>query len=416
MSHFTVLVIGDNPDQQLAPFQENNMGDCPEEYLKFHDEETEALEKYATGSREMAKIIEGAAVLQGESESTMPTRVILKPLYDDHFKMEITEEEYETTKDQKGVGYSHKDGKRFFYRTDYSGAEIVDVPFRELYSTFEEYMKEYEGREKRDPKTGKYGYWENDNAKWDWYTLGGRWTGFFKLKPIDDSFMGFSDGEMKNFAGMLKSDPEKFDKIASKYNGKSDALRTKVKEIADRAEGVQYPEHQTGRPGLMTDKAEAGYADSTKKKYIDVEGMRKDAVDRAAELYDKVMNIIGHLPINETWEVVRERYADDMDKAREEYHKQPRCQEFRKHQNDFGFFSSADEYLIDRDTYLKNASDRAIATFAVIKDGKWYEKGKMGWWGITTDEKEQADWNQEFSKLLDSVDEETVLSVYDCHI
>ena len=28
-----------------------------------------------------------------------------------------------------------------------------------------------------DEETGKHGYWENPNAKWDWYQLGGRWPG-----------------------------------------------------------------------------------------------------------------------------------------------------------------------------------------------------------------------------------------------
>lgn len=43
MSHFTVLVVGDNVEEQLAPFQENNMGDCPTEYMEFSDE-TEEVE------------------------------------------------------------------------------------------------------------------------------------------------------------------------------------------------------------------------------------------------------------------------------------------------------------------------------------------------------------------------------------
>lgn len=33
--HFTVLVVGDNLEKALAPFQQNNMGDCPQEYLEF---------------------------------------------------------------------------------------------------------------------------------------------------------------------------------------------------------------------------------------------------------------------------------------------------------------------------------------------------------------------------------------------
>ena len=38
MSHFTVLVIGNDVEEQLAPFQENNMGDCPQKYLSFEIE------------------------------------------------------------------------------------------------------------------------------------------------------------------------------------------------------------------------------------------------------------------------------------------------------------------------------------------------------------------------------------------
>lgn len=30
-----------------------------------------------------------------------------------------------------------------------------------------------------DEATGKRGYWENPNAKWDWYEVGGRWDGHF---------------------------------------------------------------------------------------------------------------------------------------------------------------------------------------------------------------------------------------------
>ena len=37
MSHFVVLCIGENWEDNLAKFQENNMGDCPKEFLKFND-------------------------------------------------------------------------------------------------------------------------------------------------------------------------------------------------------------------------------------------------------------------------------------------------------------------------------------------------------------------------------------------
>ena len=55
-------------------------------------------------------------------------------------------------------------------------------------------------------------------------------------------------------------------------------------------------------------------------------------------------------------------------------------------------------------------------TFAVITpDGEWHEKGKMGWFGITTDEKEG--WKDAYKEaFLDNADPEWFLTIVDCHI
>ncbi len=50
MSHFTVLVIGDEVDEQLAQYQENNMADVPKEYLEF-EEDNECDVDAETGKR-----------------------------------------------------------------------------------------------------------------------------------------------------------------------------------------------------------------------------------------------------------------------------------------------------------------------------------------------------------------------------
>jgi hypothetical protein len=47
--HFLVMVIGDEPEEQLEPFRENNFGTCSEEYLEFNDVEDESREHYLTG-------------------------------------------------------------------------------------------------------------------------------------------------------------------------------------------------------------------------------------------------------------------------------------------------------------------------------------------------------------------------------
>lgn len=55
-------------------------------------------------------------------------------------------------------------------------------------------------------------------------------------------------------------------------------------------------------------------------------------------------------------------------------------------------------------------------TFAVVKDGEWYEKGEMGWWGITRNEKAEAKWDKEFKKLLKGLPKDTLVTLVDAHI
>jgi hypothetical protein len=55
-----------------------------------------------------------------------------------------------------------------------------------------------------------------------------------------------------------------------------------------------------------------------------------------------------------------------------------------------------------------------IGCFAVVKDGKWYERGKMGWWSVVTDEKDKDAWGEEVKLLLASLSPDTLLTMYDC--
>jgi hypothetical protein len=291
MSHFTVLVIskpGEDPEKFLEPFQENNMGDCPPEYMEFNDR-TEELKK------------------------------------------EYEEEDAET---------------------------------KEKYPTFEKYAEEYNGY--KVDENGRYGYWGNPNAKWDWYQLGGRWTGYFKAK-----------------------------------------------------EGAMIV---TGSPGLLTPSPESGWGDQFAKKDIDFAFMRKEAEDKAGEFYDKVMKIIGDLPPIQTWEHVRETlFPDNIEKAREYYHDQPRKKalaDFDKANgtHDFIFMDLEEFNDVSKEAYMKNAGDASFVPFAVLKDGKWYEKGQMGWWASVSNEKDKGEWNAEVAKMIEELEDDMVLSVYDCHI
>lgn len=322
MSHFTVLVIGENPEQQLQPYHEYECTGIEDEYV-VHVDRTEEVDEWLSEELCVGNRKDGGELDYEYSEEKAGDTLIT------HKK--ITRREY----------------------LELQGKKIDDE------------IIEYHGYEKKD---GKWMRYTNPNKKWDWYQLGGRWTGFFKLK------LGATGG--------------------------------------------------TGEPGLLTSSSKEGYADVAFKKDIDFDYMRNEAANNASQKYDFAMSIFGDFPVNENWDSVREKIKD-IDKARAFYWNQPRCKAWQEAENKmlknraewpFGYHSSPDYFIISKDEYIQNAKDSAISTFALIKDGRWYERGKMGWWACVSNEKDESDWNKEFSQLLDEIPEDTLLSIYDCHI
>lgn len=198
--------------------------------------------------------------------------------------------------------------------------------------------------------------------KWDWYELGGRWTGFFKLKP--------------------------------------------------GAEG------EIGSPGVFTQDAAAGHVDQCLKSAIDIDGMRDEAAAKALERWDAFRTIATQEQIDAftPWDKICDKYSrEDIDKAREEYH----AQELSKTVKASGvdrFAWGFDDVLCTREEMERRARANALSTFAVLYKGVWYERGEMGWWGCVSNEKGEDVWSEEFTKLFDSLPEDTLLSIYDCHI
>jgi hypothetical protein len=341
MSHFTVLVIGPDFESQLAPFQENNMGDCPKTYLEFNDQEDELLKEYNEGSSERVLMPDGRKLHTFDDAFRVPNRGVFDS------------------------GPSHVVPKHLTTKK---------IPLKELYATFEEFAEDYHGKEERDPIKGRFGYWENPNAKWDWFVVGGRWGNFFKLKRG--------------------------------RTGKS------------------------GRRPLVMGGGECnepGHADQVLKRDIDIIGMRKDAEDAAAKAYDFALSIVEGTPPNQSWEVVRDEHGEDMDAARKAYRKQPRIVAWdaadkaaradRKSYWPFGIFDGPDFLLTTtREQYIARARAGAISTHSVLKDGKWHERGSMGWWGCVHDEKDEETWLSMFNKLIDDLPEDTLFTVVDCHI
>ena len=151
--HYSVIVLIDADEKdcveeavaaRMAPYQQNNMGDCPEEYLEFHDVTDEYLERFNTERTEMVRMDDGTLVSK----------------YDERFRRK------KDTLSDTGPDYVYPEG-----------AKIESVLFKDAYPSFDAFMKDYAGYEQNEE--GRYGYTENPNCFWDWYQLGGRWTGMF---------------------------------------------------------------------------------------------------------------------------------------------------------------------------------------------------------------------------------------------
>lgn len=314
MSHFTVLVIGDDVEKQLQPYHEYECTGIEDEYVIDVDTTNEVKEYL-------------------ERELFVGLRKDNGKIDDQYYKEQANEYLTEWKKMTR---------LEYFQSKDMSPEEI------------EENIIDYHGFKKKED--GSWYRHTNPNSQWDWWVVGGRWSGFFKLKPGG--------------------------------SGKA------------------------GSSGLFGTPAEEGYVDVIKKKDIDFEGMLKEAEEKAAKSYDEVWEVIKDTPVAESWVSVRERF-DNIDDARKFYHAQERVITASEKLKPW---FELDEYQVDRDVYIQREKNRTFSTYAVVKDSKWYAKGKMGWWAISSDEVDQNEWNQKVMELIESVDDETLFTLVDCHI
>ena len=75
------------------------------------------------------------------------------------------------------------------------------------------------------------------------------------------------------------------------------------------------------------------------------------------------------------------------------------------------------DYYRDRETYTRYMTQ--FSTYAVVTpDGEWHEKGRMGWFGASSETPDEArDWEEHYrERFLDTAEADWVLTIVDCHI
>lgn len=171
-----------------------------------------------------------------------------------------------------------------------------------------------------------------------------------------------------------------------------------------------------GRYSGRLQKRDGTRVDAALVREVDFDGIRARYEAEARERYRKFMRMIGDAPFPKTWEAMRAKFPGNLESALTAYDDQPAIQRI-KDDDDFRWSDDvAEEFRGTEDQHAERARQRAVTTFAVVKDGQWYENGKMGWFGCVFDEKDEDLWFAEVAKLLDGLGPDTPLAVYDCHI
>lgn len=388
MSHFSVIVIGDNVEDQLQPYHEFECTGNRDQYVKEIDIIDEARTSYQNTKVTQLVNLEGA---------------YFSP-YDDQFYRDPTSEEKSKMGSMLGSGYSNgvsftsKDwedggGYRAKIRFIPENMTEIEVPVSEIQDFSEWVTEEYGYNLLEETETpdldgdDKYGYARvnsegyvtsvinitNPNKKWDWYQIGGRWAGFFKFKP-----------EFKQ----------------------------------EHAQSI--PNFSWGWDAESINEKSSGFVDSGLKKHIDFNAMRQDAANKASAKYDKMMLVFGDAPKAVSWAEIASDYISGKDNNRQKYldlyNAQERVQKLKNSDVEGVIWEKSEDYNISKEEYIQNAWNRAISSYAIVYNGEWYQKGTMGWFGFSSDEMSQEEWNNKVTELIDSLTDDTRLTMVDCHI
>lgn len=350
ISHFTCLVIGEDFDKQLAPFDEDIQ---VARYKVYWDSDQRIAMERVLSTAEGDYTVEAGTAL--------------------------AEQEEPYTDEQLVAVYNARYGREDF---EESGCAFDDGGVYE-WSTY------------------------NPQPKWDWYTVGGRWRGYFKLRKYEneqEAWHAAHDYAIKNGA----------------ENG--EAISAADRYVARRKD----VEPTIGAPGSFDNEpVEDGRADVLLRGDADLEAMRDEAGELAGELWQRVHAAIDDLPVALSWREMLAKHTPEgsdtpnLDLARKEYHDQPRVKALAGALgNDLGLFGpSVEDFQVSLEEYVEAARDGSVAPFSWLADGKWHEPGKMGWFGMSTETPMTLRYyRREFNEMIDALPFDTRLTLVDLHI
>lgn len=208
----------------------------------------------------------------------------------------------------------------------------------------------------------------NPESKWDYWRVGGRWGGYFRVRPGCE-------------AQVIK------------------------------------PERGWDSPDLVL----ANACDGGPKAALDLAALREAKADEARKTYAEFHALVAGTPEARPWsefvDLLDKVEGYTIDQARSEYHSQPRVEalkgsDFRWHDDAIATFQKPERL------YVEHERARAVPGYALVTiDGKWMAPGQMGWFGMgSDDESSRIGYWEAANAYIESLPESAWLIAVDCHI
>lgn len=214
----------------------------------------------------------------------------------------------------------------------------------------------------------------NPDAKWDWYSLGGRWSGSMIL----------TSGEKTDHAQKRSIDFDAMARAACEERQKT------FKAALARFQGARAI---NGLPELDDDEVRAMWSEWS-RVYCRAWAVYEDLWDNAED----------RMSLPRFWDYTRREL--------------PRFAELENEKIDelsaSLFHPGVDRTCSDLDEWVGGAP--ALSAYAFLdRHGRWHARGEMGWFGFSKDTMSLMNWHSHIQKQIDKVAPDAHLSMIDCH-
>ena len=149
-----------------------------------------------------------------------------------------------------------------------------------------------------------------------------------------------------------------------------------------------------------------------KLKYLDFPAMLEKEKKRRRELYQRYVEILGHVPNFKTWDMLKKEYGEDFlkeEKSTDIYWNQPDVKAYNDNIcswcNPYEYMCTEQEY-VDKTTYPISQ---------IVTDNEWIAEHEVGWWAVTYGHI-STEYNKKVDEALAKIDPETNVYIMDCHI